>query len=303
MIIISILSFVANTTTGSVNNIIFDSGLLVTISIIVFSTLTIAFISHIKKDKCLKNFKSDIVTVYYNDGRVVKGSFDIENTGSEIIFVDKATGEKKSQIIYKDEYNQVRLFARYYKDMSPQRSKELKKIIKKTYHPNVFRRIMRNILIFFKIIRDSLMDIFSVISGKIKTTNVNYAKNEAYISNINKEAVTTIDPTYNPLLEKYIGNRVVCSHVFNGEPYECRGIIKDYTSSYLELLDANYSVGDLVISGADIVIPRNTTRVRHLADNINGILNSKYGFHLHIFKKQIKKSNHNDIEKAMIKND
>ncbi len=227
------LPFVIAATTETVKNTVFNSGFLITVAIIVFSTLLIAFITHLKKDKCLKNLRSDIVTVYFNDGRMIKGRFDVENTGSEIIFTNDVIGEKRSQIIYKEEYDQVRVFARYYNDMDPRRSKELNKNMKKTYHPNIFRRLKRSILIFFKIINDSLMDIFSALSGRIKTANPGYANNEAYISKVNKEAINTVDATYNPLLEKYIGNHVICSHVFNGAAYECRGIIPPHILSFL----------------------------------------------------------------------
>ncbi len=77
----------------------------------------------------------------------------------------------------------------------------------------------------------------------------------------------------------------------------------DNTSSYIELLDAKYSVGDLDITEADIVLPRSTTKVRHLADNTAGILNSNHDFHLKRYKKRIKKSSHDDIKKGVGEND
>jgi hypothetical protein len=187
--------------------------------------------------------------------------------------------------------------------MDKRRRREFEKTLRHTYHPNVFRKIARSILIFFKIIRDSFMDIFTVLSGRIKTVNPDYAKNEAYISKVNKEAVGSVDTTYNPLLEKYIGNRVVCTHLFTGKNYECKGILKDYTASYIELLDASCNMGDVDIGDADMVISRTTTKVRHLADDITGLEFMNRGFRISRYKKEIKKSNHENLIKAEEAND
>jgi len=276
------------------NFAIFDSGFLITVVLIVFSTLLIAFIQHIKKDKCIKSFKSDIVTVYFNDGKIVKGRMDVENTGFELISVDSDNSDKKSYIFYKEEYEQIRFFVRFHADMDQKRSIERMKVIKKTYHPNVFKRISRSIGIFFKIIRDSLMDIFTTFSGKLKTVNPQYAGNEVYVNKLNKEAVSSIDTTHNPLLEKYIGNKVICSHFFNGKFYELSGILKDYTGSYIELLDVEINIEGIDFKDVDLVIPRTTNKVRNLGEAAVKLFNLSKTFNLNLYNKKAKKSSHDE---------
>jgi len=271
---------------------IFDSGFLITVALIVFSTLLIAFIKHMKKDKCIKSFKSDIITVYFNDGKNIKGRLDLENTGCEFIIEHPDSGTKRSYILYKEEYPNVRFFVRYHSDLDERRSKERFRVMKKTYHPNIFRRIGRKINIFFKIINDSMMDIFSALSGKIKTTSASYATSEKYVTNVNKEAVTSMDTTYDPLLEKYIGNKVVCNHLYNGKTYDIRGILKDYTGQYLELLDVEFLAEDLNISKADLVLPRKTNKIRNLGENAIRLFSLPETFNLNWYKRSIKKSLH-----------
>ena len=269
---------------------IFDSGFLITVSLIVISTLVIAFIKHMRKDKCIKSFKSDMITVYFNDGKNIKGRLDVENTGSELIIEQPDDGIKRSYILYKEEYPTVRFFVRYHNDLDALRAKERIRVLKKTYHPNVFRKTGRAINIFFKIINDSMMEIFMALSGKMKTSNTSYATSEKYVTNVNKEAVSSVDTTYNPLLEKYIGNRVLCNHVSGGKTYDIRGILKDYTGQYLELLDVELETEDLNITKADLVLPRGANKIRNLGEDAIKLFKLPETFNLNRYKKNVKKS-------------
>ena len=279
-----------NATTTTVKTAIFDSGFLVTVAVIVISTILIAFINHMKRDKCIKSFKSDIVTIYFNNGEHIKGRLDVENTGCELIAEHAGEKPKKSYIVYKDEYPNVRFFVRYHDDLDARRKKERVKVIRKTYHPNVFRRTGRAITIFFKIIRDSLMDVFSAFSGKLKTLNPAYASSEAYLTKVNREAVTSIDATHNPLLEKYIGNKVVCNHVYNGKTYDIYGILRNYTGDYIELLDVQFTGDELSLKNADLVLPRSSNRIRNLGEKAIRPFLLTDAFDLGIYKKEIRKS-------------
>ncbi|MBN2882728.1 MAG: hypothetical protein JXN10_04315 [Clostridia bacterium] len=289
-----------STTATVTKTAVFDSSFLITVAIIVISTILIAFINHLKKDKCLKSFKADIVTVFFNNGQNVKGRLDVENTGCELISDLQGNDEKRSYIIYKDEYPNIRFFVRFHKDMDSRRRKDRLRMVKKTYHPNIFRKAARAINIFFKIIRDSLMDIFTAFSGKLKTFNPSYASSETYVTKVNKEAVSSIDTTYNPLLEKYIGNKIVCNHVFNGKPYDIYGILKNYTAEYIELLDCEVQSDDFSLSEADLVLPRTSNRIRNLGEDAVKPFALSEAFNLDIYKREIKKSifeNHKEDEK------
>lgn len=276
---------------------LFDSSFLITVALIVFSTLLIAFIKHMKKDKCIKSFKSDVVTVYFNDGKNIMGRLDVENTGSELIIEHPDDGLKRSYILYKEEYQNVRFFVRYHNDLDDRRKKERLRVIKKTYHPNIFRRIGRGINIFFKIINDSMMEIFTALSGKLKTSSSSYTTSEKYATNVGKEGVASIDTTYDPLLEKYIGNKVVCQNNHNGKIYDVRGILKDYTGQYMELLDVNFADEGLKITKADLVLPRKTNKVRNLGEDAIKLFALPETFNLNWYKKSVKKSLHDEFKK------
>lgn len=289
------LFIILDTAAADTKVAIFDNSFMLTVILIVFSTLLIAFIKHLKKDKCLKSFKSDIVTVYFNNGLIIKGRFDVENTGSELI-IEKPDDTKRSYILYKEEYVNVMFFARFHADLDEKNTKKRLKELNKTYHPNFFRRIGRSINIFFKIINDSLMEIFTALSGRIKTADASYSKSESYATKVNKEAVSAMDTTYNPLLEKYIGNMVICSFLHKTKVYDIKGILKEYTGINIELLDAVLEVDGLSLKNVDLILPRKTTTVRHLGEEAIKLFNLQTTFNLDKYKRNIKKSSHDTVD-------
>ncbi|HDZ62577.1 MAG TPA: hypothetical protein ENH40_05475 [Nitrospirae bacterium] len=53
----------------------------ITIFFIVLSTVVAAFIKRICKDKCLKDFADDVVTLEETTGKIRHGLLNVENTG------------------------------------------------------------------------------------------------------------------------------------------------------------------------------------------------------------------------------
>ena len=146
-----------------------------------------------------------------------------------------------------------------------------------------------------------MMEIFTALSGKIKTVNTSYATSEKYVTNVNKQAVSSADTTYDPLLEKYIGNMVVCNHIDNTKTYDIRGILKDYTGQYLELLDVEFTAEDLNIKNADLLLPRKTNKVRNLGEDAIQLFTLPETFNLNWYKKSVKKSLNEKNEKKATK--
>jgi len=107
-----------------------------------------------------------------------------------------------------------------------------------------------------------------------------------------------MDTSYDPLLEKYIGNKVLCEHIHSGKTYEIRGILKDYTGQYMELLDAEFISESLTINLADLVLPRKTNKVRSLGEDAIKLFSLPETFNLNWYKKSIKKSLYEENEKA-----
>ena len=62
-----------------------------TVIFIVLSTLIAALIRRTSRDKCLKDFQNDFVTLEETSDRITKGKLALENTGFELILEASAT--------------------------------------------------------------------------------------------------------------------------------------------------------------------------------------------------------------------
>ena len=240
----------------------------VTIIIIIFTTLIASYIRRITKDKCLKSFEGFIVTIELADRSKYCGKLEVESTGLEVIYMQQMYENeifKMSHIIYKDEYAGLFGIFRYHDELTQRGIQRRAAALKKTYHPTPLRRFKRKIANFFKLVKDSLIEIANTLSGKLKTTGAGTALtgNEKYTTKLNQELINTIDASYDPLLEKYIGNIVV---VFIKHPeglLKLPGVLKEYTQNYIELLDIEYIDG----RKCDIVFPRKVCDIRGLGES------------------------------------
>lgn len=72
---------------------------------------------------------------------------------------------------------------------------------------------------------------------------------------------------FEPLLERYIGNKVVLEMIKGDKVLEYCGVLKDYTAEFIEIMDVDYA-SDLgrPTRKADLVVPRKHGLIRHLAE-------------------------------------
>lgn len=265
---------------------------LLTIITIVISTLIIAFIKRIHIDRCLKGFENDYAIIYMKNGDTYEGKLGTANTGLEVLFDVETPSDssKMSYIIYKEEYVNVLYIARDHKKMNARNKKQRVRELKKAYHPKLFRRILRRISNFFKILKDALMEIFTQLSGKIKTGAANYAGQEKYALKVNKELVNIMDTSYNPILEKYIGNLVAADIKNAADTQSLVGILKDYSSQYIELWDVRLKIEDDEML-CDMLLPTSSSRVRNIAEVLDKFTLSSIDFHVKAYDKYFKNLN------------
>ena len=274
-------------------NAIFEDTFLLTIILIVLSTLIIAFIKRVHIDKSLKGFRDDFVNVIRHDKSMLRGKLDVKNTGMELLYKmdgDESDHSELSYIIYKAEYPTVAYIARYAKDMNAKNAKRRQKAMKRAYHPNIFRKIGRGINNFFRTIKDALMDIFTQLSGKITSMSGNTAvtQSSSYTTKINQEIVNTMDTSYDPILEKYIGNVVVAEVKQGEELFKVTGVLKEYTAKYYELWDVDLP-GDNDTERCDILLPTATSRVRHVGEQVPKFNLKELSFDVKGYDRHLKK--------------
>ena len=246
----------------------------ITVLFIVVSTVVAAFIRRVKRDKCLKDFAGDKVTLRKIDGDLIKGELIVANTGLEFIYPAKQTNEhgaiETSYILYKNEYANIQLLIRYHDQLSGAGKKQRQKQLARTYHPNFLRRFGRKIMNIFKTVRDSVMEVANLLMSQAKKATPAGAvltSQDKYVSQMKQELMGSVGTSFEPLLERYIGHKVVLELIKGDKVFEYCGVLKEYTAEFVEVMDINYKVKeDQPARTADLVVPRKRGVIRHLGE-------------------------------------
>ncbi len=82
-----------------------------------------------------------------------------------------------------------------------------------------------------------------------------------------RELMSSMGTSFEPLLERYIGHRVVLEFIKGEKIFKYSGVLKDYTAEFIEIIDVNYSAReDQPARKADLVVPRKYGVIRHLGE-------------------------------------
>ncbi|MFH1414498.1 MAG: hypothetical protein ABIH89_00205 [Elusimicrobiota bacterium] len=250
-----------------------DSFTLTVLTIVAFTLIT-AFIRGRIKDKCLKDCINKNITYEDITGKRVWGRFSVETTGFELTYKELRKDSdghfEKSFILYKSEYPNLRYLISYLDDLDVPELKKREKMLKKTYHPGFFKRVIRKITNMFKTIRDSMVEIINLFLGQAKKKTVMgrfSGTQDKYLSKVKDEYIGSVSNAYEPLLEKHIGHKVVLEILENDILNEYCGILKDYSAEFIEIIDVDFKSGtEGQIKKADLIVPRSTGLVRHLGE-------------------------------------
>ena len=73
--------------------------------------------------------------------------------------------------------------------------------------------------------------------------------------------------SFEPLLERYIGHRVVLELIKGEKIFKYSGVLKDYTAEFIEIMDVDYRMKeDQPAKKADLLISRKYGLIRHLGE-------------------------------------
>ena len=246
----------------------------ITIIFIVLAATVGAFIRKRSRDKCLKDFSQNMVTLEETSGKAIWGRLRVENTGLEFVYPKKHKDEEghdeTSYILYKYEYPNIGALIRFHDELSERNKKEREKELKRTYHLTLLRRLKRKVKNVFKTIRDSVMEIVNLLMSQAKKATPAGAvltSQDKYVSQMKQELMGSVGTSFEPLLERYIGHKVVLELIKGDKMFEYCGVLKEYTAEFVEIMDVNYKVKeDQPARTADLVVPRKRGVIRHLGE-------------------------------------
>ncbi len=73
--------------------------------------------------------------------------------------------------------------------------------------------------------------------------------------------------SFEPLLERYIGHRVILELIKGDKLLKYSGVLKDYTSEFIEIMDVDYKPGEnQSAQEVDLVVLRKYGTIRHLGE-------------------------------------
>jgi len=222
-----------------------DNVLALTIVLIILTSIINAFIRHRSKDKCLKDFSGFFVTLLLKNGKTIRGKMKLFSSSMELEYQQPESEEqdgycRNSYIMMNDELEaDIQAICRYHWDLTPKNKRLREKSIKRSYKPNLFRRISRTMRNSINTLRDAFNKSISLLFGQIGG-KIAGGRATQELTSVGSSIVNVFGNTYEAVLEKYIGRKVVVEIVENGGKKEYAGILKEYTARYLELLNVHY---------------------------------------------------------------
>ena len=246
----------------------------ITIIFIVLATAVAAFVRKRSRDKCLRDFEQNMVTLEDTAGKTIWGKLRVENTGLEFVYPDKQEDEQghdeASYILYKYEYPKIGSVIRFHDELSDENKKAREKELEKTYHPDWDRRLKRKMLNVLRTVRDSVVEIVNLLISQAKKATPAgkmLTSQDKYVSQMKQELMGSVGTSFEPLLERYIGHKVVLELIKGDKIFEHCGVLKEYTAEFIEIMDVNYKIKeDQPARTADLVVPRKLGVIRHLAE-------------------------------------
>ena len=249
-----------------------DDALLITLISIIATTIIGTFINSRRRDRCLTNFRDFMVTLLEKSGKRVWGHLAVEASGLEFLYSADYLDEdhiETSYILFKEEFNTINLLLRFHSELTEVNKRKRIQEVKRAYHPWPPRLLVRKMRNVVNTCKDSIFEVLGLAMTRAKTANpalATLASQQKYITGATKDVVDYLGRSYDSLLEKHIGKRVVLEITkADGEVQEYVGIFKDYSRQFLQVMDVSYKDGDETRL-CDIIVPRAHASIRHGAE-------------------------------------
>lgn len=209
-----------------------------TVLIIFASALIAGFLKSTLKDRCMKDFHKFPVVAKLKNGKAVWGDFFIESTGFYLNYKSPYINKDHLEtgfILYKAEYPTLQGLFRLVEDLSEEDKKRrnAKSLVFEQGWIFSLRKSFRN---FFAAVKDALTDTFSLFLGKFALKSAVVSQNQAYVQRMGEGVFEYVGNSYDPVLEKLIGSRVIVELSVRGQWKEYEGLLRNYTKDFIEVL-------------------------------------------------------------------
>lgn len=258
-----------------------DWSFIITLGVIVLATLVGAFLRSRRRDRCLADFNGYHITVERKDNRIIWGDMHLQPTGFEMIYRSDVQDQghmEASYVYYKDEYGDIQAIYRYARDLTPELQERRARSVEKSLHPGILRRIRRSLRNFLSIATDAFSEALTMSLGRVRRKGAALITDtsQSYLRGISKDVIGYVGTSFDPLLEKFVGTRVVVEVVEDEAIHEHAGMLKEYSADFLEVLDVYYPLpqevklsgqtGYQIADKVTIEVEDKQLRIHNLAD-------------------------------------
>ncbi len=246
---------------------------LTTLLVLLALATVLGLIQAYKRDPCLSDFDDFHITLAEQDGDLSWGNAEIYSTGMEITYVAPVRASEGhleySFLFYKDQYTALDALYRYAEGLTEEQRARRETVIARTAHPGFFRRMGRRLRNWVGMVRDALIQAVSMVLGLVKTRAPGTAvlsSQESQIKALSSEVIGNVGNVFDPLLERHLFSKVVVEVARQGKKYSYCGWLKNYSSRFLEVVDAqanstdtrlplrDYTVDDPRLAGLEVSI-------------------------------------------------
>jgi hypothetical protein len=224
---------------------------LTTLIVLLVLATALGLIQAYKRDPCLSDFDDFHVTLAEQDGDLCWGNAEIYSTGMEITYVKPVRAPEGhleySFIFYKDQYTALDALYRYADGLTEKQRARRNAVIERTAHPGLLRRMGRRLRNWVGMVRDALLQAVSMVLGFVKTRAPGTAvlsSQEAQIKALSSEVIGHVGNAFDPLLERHLFSKVVLEVTRQGKKYSYCGWLKNYSSRFIEVVDAQANSTD-----------------------------------------------------------
>ena len=231
------------TRSGAHESGVFDSILLTTLALVFLSALIGIYVRRRSIDRCLKDLAGFHVTVERDRGEPVWGRAAPFPNGIELFYetaqIESPGIEKLSYIVFAAELGAVGAIHRFHDELTEENKERRRAEIEATYDPPLRRSLLRRFRNFLNTFQDAFTQTVGAIVtfAKKRPGAAAFAAGDKYVRDIAGTVIEAGGNAYEPILERYIGHRVVLELKRGDDSAEYHGILKEYSAGWIELLD------------------------------------------------------------------
>ncbi|MBM65575.1 MAG: hypothetical protein CMH55_05000 [Myxococcales bacterium] len=216
--------------------------MLLTLIFIFLTALVGIVLQRRRRDRCLKDFEAYRVTVEFTDGTLVWGRLSVFPQDIELFYPqpheDKRGHKEYSYVLFAERIGDVQAIYRYHDELSEAHQAERRREIERTWRPSLARRTWRGLRNMLNTFGDAFNQSVGVwLSAAKKGGGRIVSSQDKHLAQIGKTVLGAAANAFEPVLERYIGRRVVIEELRGEDWVEHIGVLKEYTAQWIELLD------------------------------------------------------------------